>query len=127
MYEEIEKHGENIKTIFNLPSDTQPIPLCRILFRLENKAHRFATQSCNGEIHLENFQHSTDIILRNLDNLLNFTTQEIPVFVNGDARGYTLKIGDEFIREYKGRIYRDWGGYGIIAPDFKQYAQSLNL
>ena len=42
------------------------------------------------------------------------------VFVNGDARGYALKLKSEFIKDKT--IHRDWGGYGIIAPDFREGA-----
>lgn len=43
------------------------------------------------------------------------------VFVNGDPRGYTLKIDDKYKdKMHKAGVYRDWGGYGIIAPDFRE-------
>ncbi len=44
----------------------------------------------------------------------------VPVFFNGDPRGYTLKIRDEYAREHQLKIHRDWGGYGIIAPDLSE-------
>ncbi len=52
----------------------------------------------------------------------------VPVFVNRDARGYALKINDEWLNQQRSRadtvhkavIHRDWGGYGIIAPDFAE-------
>lgn len=37
---------------------------------------------------------------------------------NGDARGYALKIEDNYMRENNIVLFQDWGGYGIIAPDF---------
>jgi len=40
------------------------------------------------------------------------------VFINGDPRGYALKINDKYVRENQLRIYSDMGGYGIIAPEF---------
>ena len=43
------------------------------------------------------------------------------VFINGDPRGYALKIDDKYQdRLHKVGIHRDWGGYGIIAPDFSE-------
>ena len=45
--------------------------------------------------------------------------KKIPVFVNGDPRGYALKIDDSYVKKFNLKIERDWGGYGIIAPDFK--------
>jgi hypothetical protein len=41
----------------------------------------------------------------------------VPVFVNGDPRGYALKIQDEYVSENSLDIHRDMGGYGILAPD----------
>lgn len=54
----------------------------------------------------------------------------VPIFVNRDPRGYALKIDEAWVREYSNnnpppsaanhavcRLHRDWGGYGIIAPD----------
>jgi len=125
MYKLIENHGENIKTMFNLPSDTEPVSLCKKLFRLENKAHRLSTQWCNGDIHTQTWEHETDNILRKLDIILDYTGQEIPVFVNSDARGYALKVGDEYMREDRSRkLSQDWGSYGIIAPDYKREAEN---
>ena len=37
---------------------------------------------------------------------------------NGDARGYALKIPDNYMRENNIRLFTDWGGNGILAPDF---------
>ncbi len=39
----------------------------------------------------------------------------VPVFINRDPRGYALKIREEAVMGM--RIHRDWGGYGIIAPE----------
>ena len=48
MYNKIQKHGDNLKAIFNLDIDS--IKLCKQLLRLENKAHRLAEDGCNGNI-----------------------------------------------------------------------------
>ncbi|MAG18094.1 MAG: hypothetical protein CL944_01315, partial [Candidatus Diapherotrites archaeon] len=47
VYKMIEKHGNNLKAIFNINEDS--VKLCKKLFRLENKAHRLATDYCNGD------------------------------------------------------------------------------
>ena len=41
------------------------------------------------------------------------------LFINGDARGYALKINDKIMQqEYKETgLHQDWGGYGILAPE----------
>jgi hypothetical protein len=35
-------------------------------------------------------------------------------FINGDPRGYSLKIKEKIYPE----LHQDWGGYGILAPEF---------
>lgn len=116
MYQEIERHGKDLNTIFNLFGD--PIALCKRLHRVEVVAHRAATDYCNGEIETEDWEKITDTLLKRLDKILNFKAQNIPIIINGDARGYALKIKDDYLREKDFRIYKDWGGYGIIAPEF---------
>lgn len=41
----------------------------------------------------------------------------VPVFINRDPRGYALKIREIWMRNYSGNLHRDWGGYGILAPE----------
>ena len=38
------------------------------------------------------------------------------VHINFDPRGYALKIKGEYLIDVK--LYRDWGGYGSVAPEF---------
>jgi hypothetical protein len=45
-------------------------------------------------------------------------TEDYPIFLNGDARGYALKIQDDYVRDNNLDIHKDWGGYGILAPEF---------
>jgi hypothetical protein len=107
------RHGENLNRIFNLSKD--PVSLCRAVRRLEAEAHRFTTAHCNGEVNESTAETMETNILDSLDRLLNFRAQSIPVFVNLDARGYALKIQSEYVENSD--IHKDWGGYGIIAPD----------
>ena len=39
------------------------------------------------------------------------------IVFSGDARGYTLKLCGEFVKEEGIRIYTDLGGDGILAPE----------
>ena len=118
MENNIQKHGENLNKIFN--TNLEPVTLCKKLFRLENKAHRLATDYCNGYIDIQDWEKACEHIYSSLEKILKQDEQEIDIFINGDCRGYALKINDTWLREndmyYK--IYQDWGGYGIIAPDF---------
>tara|TARA_R110002167_G_scaffold97995_1_gene258180 strand:- start:125 stop:481 length:357 start_codon:yes stop_codon:yes gene_type:complete len=111
MYDKIQKHGDNLKAIFNLNIDS--IKLCKQLFRLENKAHRLAEDNCNGIT--DNIESDTNKIIDKVKKILNTNK----VFFNGDPRGYALKLCDQFSKDKI--IHKDWGGYGIIAPDFREF------
>ena len=92
------------------------------LFSIENKAHSIATQFCNYGCEDEKQQEKKiDDILNKVDKLLNFKSQNIPVFFNGDPRGFTLKIDSDYMRDNKiYPFYSDWGNFGIIAPSFRE-------
>ena len=122
MYKNIFEHGQNLKKVFNLDSSIDEIKLCKALFSIENKAHSIATQFCNYGCEDEKQQEKIiNDILNKVDKLLNFKSQKIPVFFNGDPRGYTLKIKDSYMKDNKiYPLHSDWGGYGIIAPSFRE-------
>jgi hypothetical protein len=65
----------------------------------------------------EQYEQADNELQNSLDRILNFRKQGIPVFTNGDPRGYILKIKEDYMRENQVKIERDWGGYGIIAPE----------
>mgnify|MGYP001601958777 FL=1 len=118
MYQRIEKHGNDLKRIFNL--DIDAIQISKKVHMIEVKTLRIATDYCNGEngIDSKTWEPETEKILKALDKVLNFKKQDIPVFVNGDVRGYALKIDDDYVRKYNLEIHKDWGGYGCLAPEF---------
>ena len=118
LYSRITKHGQNLKAVFNLNQDIDPVKLCKRLFRLENKAHKLALDFCNGEIDQLEWDQKADKILTKVEAILK---NKKVLFLNGDARGYALKIDDEYIRNKNLNIHRDWGGYGIVAPDFREF------
>ena len=122
MYKNIIEHGKDLKRVFNLDSSIDEIKLCKALFKIENKAHSIATDFCNyGYESEKETEKIIDNILNKVDKLLNFKNQKIPVFFNGDPRGFTLKIEDSYMKENKiYPFYSDWGGYGIIAPSFRE-------
>lgn len=122
MYEQITKHGNNLNAIFH--TDLDAVTLCKKLHSLEVKAHKLATDYCNGEngITTDNWDEKTEPILKAVRKLLN-VTDTFPIFVNGDARGYALKIDDKYMTKCQhlagyDRLHKDWGGYGILAPEF---------
>jgi hypothetical protein len=117
MYQQIEKHGNDLKRIFNL--DVDAVKLAKKLHSLEVKAHQLATDYCNGEngVTTENWEEKCEPILKAVRKVLN-CTDNYPIFLNGDVRGYALKIKSEYVEKTNMQIYKDWGGYGIIAPEF---------
>lgn len=142
MYEQIRKHGEDIKALFALRPDTDPVKLCKSLMRLERKAHHMTTCLCNtNTLNLlelnkitgfnvpqasdDDIDKAFDGVRKSLRRILgikpsgNQCPDDLwPVFINFDPRGYALKIHDSFIKERASLFYKDWGGYGILAPEF---------
>ena len=121
MYEQIKQHGANLNAIFHTHLDD--IVLAKKLHSLEIKAHRLATDYCNGENGMDSteaWEKASQKILHKVFKVLEFSEGHVPVpiFINGDARGYALKISDEYVRENNIKIYLDWGGYGVLAPEF---------
>jgi len=80
------------------------------LIRLEYKARRLAVAYCNGEIDSDKWDEETLKIEKKVRSL--FQTELVGFFINGDPRGFALKIESE-----KNTLnYSDWGGYGILCP-----------
>ena len=124
--EQIKAHGENLLHLFPNATERDPIALCKKLRRLEAKASRITTDYCNGDFDAgengEKLDAALDPILAKINAILGNTGKNpVPVFVNRDPRGYALKISSEWTFAYcqqtGRRIYSDWGGYGIIAPE----------
>lgn len=82
------------------------------LLRLERRANKIATNDCNGTIDSDKAGEQLNKIKEQVNKLLKVKT----LFINGDPRGYTLKLKEEEARELG--IYTDLGGYGILAPTF---------
>ncbi len=110
MYIKIENHGKKIIEYFNL-KDVDPIQISKRLFSLENKMHKACEDYCNGYIGEKEFDIMEDKVLNKIKILLGTSDN---VFVNGDPRGCSLKINipNTF-------FVQDWGGYGILAPNFR--------
>lgn len=108
----ISQHGKDLLAIFPNATIKDPIKLCKRLLSLENKAKRLTLDECNtGADHSEEL----NVILRKVFEILAPTPdQKEAIFVNGDPRGYALKIDFIFARNLQ--IFKDWGGYGILAP-----------
>ena len=139
----IREHGEGLIKFFKLdPNLVDPIDLCKKLRKLENKAHEITTQLCNGypdespkqaefltlklEEELINIEDKVKALLGSAqlkaDNEWENQFSKINgIFINGDPRGYALKLGDDTVKHFRELglefPHKDWGGYGILAPD----------
>lgn len=76
------------------------------------------TALCNGvpEATQTAFEAALDKIHDKICILLGVEAKCSYIFINRDPRGYALKLSEKFARDKQ--IYKDWGGYGILAPDF---------
>lgn len=93
------------------------------LLALERKAHKGAENYCNGVGGMQeekSWERFTAHIRLDVERLFGGPVPGF--FVNGDARGYALKIDDEMVRKhYPSDIgfCRDMGGYGILSPEIE--------
>ncbi len=90
------------------------------LRRLERRGVRLGLRLCNGpEFPSEEAREKEEAaILAAAQKLL----PNCAVILNLDPRGYALKISDEWVRNHRDTLdwmRRDWGGYGLIAPEIK--------
>lgn len=126
MYEAIRRQGEALRELFGLGVDVDVVKLSKSLRRLEREAARVGLRLCNGpEYETEDGADvECEVVLRKVDKLTGYKAKGIPVFVNRDPRGYALKVEDGWMAEYrktaKNRLHTDWGGYGILAPDYSE-------
>jgi hypothetical protein len=111
----IRKHGETLLSIFPAGEEPDPVKLCKKLRRIESAAHRAAEQYCNGEIDADGWDTASGAARVKAHTLLG--PSQAPIVINGDPRGYALKIESEWTAEHAPRLHRDWGGYGILAPE----------
>lgn len=119
-YARIREHGENLLKIFPDATEQDPVALCKKLRRLEARASSFALRLCNGpEFATEDeADECGNRILEQVKNLLfGMGPENVTVILNRDPRGYALKIDDRWMQAHNPKLHRDWGGYGIIAPE----------
>jgi hypothetical protein len=115
------RHGFALMRIFPHAAklyEGHPVGLYKRVHRLEAEAHSFAERCCNEYIPDDKQARKDASILKRLDAILGYKAAGIPIFLNGDPRGYAIKIRDEYVRANNLEIERDWGGYGIICPEF---------
>ena len=113
-------HVCNLQKIAGLNSYHEAFELYKKLHRIEARMSRIFTDECNGYSNLtEDQEEKRDArVLKQLNTLLPGLKT---IFLNGDPRGYALKISFEEAKELRDKdinLYTDWGGYGILAPEF---------
>jgi len=117
--EAILQHGFDLQRNFGNGSGGGPVTLCKALRRIETKLHRWAEDVCNG------VKQPTDAEFDRIhDRAVNKVAELLPelpkdeIKINTDPRGYALKVEDTYMRSAGiTDLHRDWGGYGILAPD----------
>lgn len=94
------------------------------LLKIERVAHEAAEDYCNGKDRTgfnygsdewdEDVKQATDRVKALFDGVL-----PQGFFINGDPRGCALKLDSDKARELieKTGLERDWGGYGLLAPE----------
>jgi len=115
----VHRHGLHLLQIFPGAQPADPVGLCKKLRRLEGKAYAVALRACNGPNYDDETEEDRDIgeILASVRSVLD-PARGIPIFLNRDARGYALKICSEWMDSHpEHRLHRDWGGYGVLAPE----------
>jgi len=95
---------------------------------IERRTHKWAEDMCNFDLYADMTEEEEDRaregrekrILRRVHLILLDSEEKIPIEINFDPRGYALKIDNEWMKANQNiDFFRDWGGYGIIAPDFR--------
>ena len=110
IFRQIETHGKNLLALFPNAGIKDPVKLCKALRRCELVLNRATTDYCN----LTDFDIDAASV-KPMERARQLLGSARPWF-NHDPRGYALKLDLD-----RGEVlYRDWGGYGIIAPDISK-------
>ena len=114
------------------PSHSELVGRFMFLRQEELKLNRLAQITCDGGgRHLSTTQKN--INMHNAEDEIALSEKSLPevmakwfvdedkfreqFFINTDPRGYALKLNITAVEQAKYDIYRDWGGYGILAPE----------
>lgn len=106
-------HLKNLDSMLIESPGPYPFTVYEELVKLENRANQICTKQCNGEGDENKLERSLEKIEKRVKSIFKPEFAEA-IFINGDPRGYSLKM-----KEYKAKetgLYQDWGGYGILAP-----------
>ena len=111
----IKEHEQNLSTFFGREISYKELKA------LDEKVHTFNEHCCSYEISEIEQEETENYFFEELLKIVGKENKD-KVFLNGDPRGYSLKIPYEIRNKFwdtnRINIYGDMGGYGILAPDF---------
>ena len=113
------RHVCNLQTLAGLSTYHEALELYKKLHRLERRIHRENEEDCNGNGMTEEQEEKRD--KRRYNTFISLLPNVSGLFINGDPRGYSLKIHCKETEELRLKginLYIDWGRYGILAPEF---------
>ena len=114
-FEAAQEHVRNLKRLFPKLRRLDDAEVLSKLSRLEAKQSRNAVAYCNGDMQTDEYGFRTERIGIQVIELLGNKVKPI-LILNGDPRGYGLKLDEEWSKDKK--ITRDWGWAGILSPEF---------
>ncbi len=97
---------------FNYPN---PYEVYDILLKAEREAHRQTTKECNEHVSDEDSDKWRENFIRRLTKKLYVDKMPDGFVINYDPRGYALKMKEGAFPQ---GFWTDFGGYGILAPEF---------
>lgn len=105
------RHLAALATLAHRPeSDGKKI--YRSLRRIEARAHRANEAACSSQEGVDRLPSEYASIRRSVKRVLGSLPDGF--FINGDPRGYALKIDPSEAAVPSG-LQKDWGGYGCLA------------
>ena len=101
----ITKHGLDLLRIFPNATQRDPVKLCKALRRIETAANRRMCAACSVPCEWnrdegEAMDEADTQVFQRLDKLLSWVDAGVPVIINRDPRGYSLKIDDAWMRQH---------------------------
>lgn len=128
------QHHRALETLRAESCTLSGIQLWRKCVQLEKLAHAGATASCNGEnirivwplfgprdYDFRSDENAWDNLRKVATDCVRNIFGQVPVgfFVNGDARGYALKLDPDKTTIPAG-MHTDWGRNGILAAEINE-------
>ena len=123
--ERINQHIGNLLKIFPEARVKDPALLYRELRAVEKRLHKLAEDDCNVGVTAKRRERVHAAAKHRLVELFNIHEDHDAyeaLYLNGDPRGYALKMDEPWTRDRRNSGYplsTDWGGYGILAPDLR--------